>query len=76
MTKSDSSTDNPRRLMTIEEVILYLRVNARTVYRLIHAGSLPAVRVGRQWRIRRGDLDAWLDQGAARPEGLADRSGA
>lgn len=60
--------------MTTEEVIAYLRVNARTVYRLIRAGSLPAVRVGRQWRIRREDLDRWLDAGRA--ESLAGRESA
>jgi excisionase family DNA binding protein len=36
-------------------------VNLRTVYRLIKAGKIPAVRVGRQWRFRKRDIDAWLD---------------
>jgi CheY-like chemotaxis protein len=31
------------------------------VYRLIKAGKIPAVRVGRQWRFRKRDIDAWLD---------------
>ncbi len=48
--------------LTTEELLGYLRVNARTVYRLIHEGNLPAVRIGRQWRVRRGDLDAWLNR--------------
>jgi len=47
--------------LTTDEVIDYLQVNLRTVYRLIKAGKLPAVRVGRQWRFRKGDIDAWLD---------------
>lgn len=47
--------------LTTEEVLEYLQVNLRTVYRLIKAGRIPAVRVGRQWRFRKGDLDAWLD---------------
>ncbi len=47
--------------LTTDEVLGYLRVNARTVYRLIRTGELPAVRVGRQWRIRRCDLDSWLN---------------
>ena len=47
--------------LTTEEVIDYLQVNLRTVYRLIKAGKIPAVRVGRQWRFKKGDLDAWLD---------------
>jgi excisionase family DNA binding protein len=47
--------------LTTEEVLDYLQVNLRTVYRLIKAGKIPAVRVGRQWRFRKRDLDAWLD---------------
>jgi excisionase family DNA binding protein len=47
--------------LTTEEVLDYLHVNLRTVYRLIKAGKIPAVRVGRQWRFRRADLDAWLE---------------
>lgn len=49
-------------LLTIDEVLGYLKVTARTIYRLIRAGDLPAVRIGRQWRIRRTDLDEWLDR--------------
>jgi excisionase family DNA binding protein len=47
--------------LTTEEVLDYLQVNLRTVYRLIKAGKIPAVRVGRQWRFKRADLDAWLE---------------
>jgi len=47
--------------LTTEEVLEYLNVNLRTVYRLIKAGSIPAVRVGRQWRFRKRDIDKWLD---------------
>src|SRR3982751_5268798 len=46
--------------LTTEEVLEYLQVNLRTVYRLIKAGKIPAVRVGRQWRFRQRDIDAWL----------------
>ena len=53
--------------LTTEEVLEYLQVNLRTVYRLIKAGKIPAVRVGRQWRFRKRDIDAWLD--SQRPRG-------
>ena len=57
--------------LTTEEVLEYLQVNLRTVYRLIKAGKIPAVRVGRQWRFRKRDIDGWLDsqrpRGGARP---------
>jgi excisionase family DNA binding protein len=53
--------------LTTEEVLEYLQVNLRTIYRLIKAGKIPAVRVGRQWRFRKRDIDAWLD--SQRPRG-------
>ena len=52
---------NDDHFLTTEEVLDYLQVNLRTVYRLIKAGKIPAVRVGRQWRFRKRDIDAWLD---------------
>jgi excisionase family DNA binding protein len=58
--------------LTTEEVLDYLQVNLRTVYRLIKAGKIPAVRVGRQWRFRKRDIDAWLE--SQRPR--AGRAGA
>jgi excisionase family DNA binding protein len=53
--------------LTTDEVLEYLQVNLRTVYRLIKAGKIPAVRVGRQWRFRKRDIDAWLE--SQRPRG-------
>src|SRR5918992_2199389 len=53
--------------LTTTEVLEYLQVNLRTVYRLIKAGKIPAVRVGRQWRFRKRDIDAWLE--SQRPRG-------
>src|SRR5437016_170221 len=60
--------------LTTEEVLEYLQVNLRTVYRLIKAGKIPAVRVGRQRRFRKRDIDAWLD--SQRPRGGARAAGA
>ena len=47
--------------LTTDDVLEYLQVNLRTVYRLIKAGKIPAIRVGRQWRFRKADIDAWLE---------------
>jgi excisionase family DNA binding protein len=62
--------------LTTEEVLEYLQVNLRTVYRLIKAGKIPAVRVGRQWRFRKRDIDAWLDSQGARRASQGSDSGA
>lgn len=58
--------------LTTEEVLEYLQVNLRTVYRLIKAGKIPAVRVGRQWRFRKRDIDAWLE--SQRPRAVRNSS--
>ncbi len=61
MTSNDHWAIGGHEFLTTDEVLEYLRINARTVYRLIRNGELPAVRIGRQWRIRRDDLDQWLE---------------
>jgi len=39
------------RFLTVAEVASVMRVSKMTVYRLVHAGELPAVRVGRSFRV-------------------------
>jgi excisionase family DNA binding protein len=50
------------RFLTVQEVAELMRVSTMTVYRLIKAGDLPAVRVGRSFRVRDVDVDAYLGQ--------------
>ncbi|HVL92938.1 MAG: helix-turn-helix domain-containing protein [Acidimicrobiales bacterium] len=42
------------------EVAATLRVSNMTVYRIISAGDLPAVRVGKSYRLREDDVDKFL----------------
>jgi excisionase family DNA binding protein len=58
--------------LTTEDVTGYLQLNLRTVYRLIRAGRIPAVRVGRQWRFRRSDVDRWLESRRLATPGTRD----
>ncbi len=55
------------RLLTAAEVAGLLRVSTMTIYRLIRRGELPAVRVGRNYRVRSTDLDAYLEQQVVDP---------
>lgn len=48
------------RFLTVQEVADLMRVSTMTVYRLIKAGDLPAVRVGRSFRVRDTDVDGYL----------------
>ena len=56
-------------MLTIREVAEYLHVVKITVYRMIDRGDLPAVKVGRVWRISQQDLQAYLNRSASRPKG-------
>jgi len=49
-------------LLTPDEAAKILKVNVRTVTNLIRAGELKGVKVGRVWRIREEDLQAFIDQ--------------
>jgi excisionase family DNA binding protein len=51
------------RFLTVQEVAELMRVSTMTVYRLIKAGDLRAARVGRSFRVRSTDVDAYLDRG-------------
>lgn len=53
----------PGQLLTVAEVADLLRVSNMTVYRLIKAGQIGAIRVGKNYRIPQADLDAYLESG-------------
>lgn len=50
------------RFLTIAEVAAVMRVSKMTVYRLVHSGELPAVRVGRSFRVSEKDVNAYLQK--------------
>ena len=47
-------------------------MSAMTIYRLIRRGELPAVRVGRNYRVRSGDLDTYLAAQVVDPSTMTD----
>ncbi|MGV1007947.1 MAG: helix-turn-helix domain-containing protein [Dermatophilaceae bacterium] len=48
------------RFLTVAEVAAIMRVSKMTVYRLVHAGVLPAVRVGRSFRVPEDAVHKYL----------------
>jgi excisionase family DNA binding protein len=46
--------------MTVFEVADYLHCHPTTVYRLVHTGGLPFLRLGSDYRFRRSDLEQYL----------------
>ena len=59
-------TEETKELLTVQEVMLQLKVSNETVYRWIKAGKLRATRLGGLWRVSRGDVDKFIQQGSSR----------
>ncbi|HDQ72600.1 MAG TPA: DNA-binding protein [Chloroflexi bacterium] len=51
------------QIMTAQEVAQYLRLDVATVYRLARAGKIPAAKMGRAWRFKRGMIDRAFKSG-------------
>lgn len=49
-------------LLTLAEVIKILKMGRATVQRWCRDGRLPAAKIGKEYRIRRGDLEQWYEQ--------------
>lgn len=49
------------KFLTVAEVASIMRVSKMTVYRLVHSGELPAVRVGRSFRVPEKAVHEYLD---------------
>ncbi len=47
-------------MLNLKEVSVWLRVAPRTLRLWAELGEIPAVKIGRQWRFRREDVEEWL----------------
>lgn len=62
--------------MTLEEVAAYLRIHIDTVRRWAREGTLPAVKLGKAYRVNSGDLQVWWNERLAQRgvHGVAERA--
>lgn len=51
-----------KEIMTIRQVAEYLRISEVTTYRLVQNDKIPAFKVGRNWRVRKEDLNDFIDK--------------
>ena len=49
-------------VMTLEEVVVYLRIPKSSLYKLAQEGRIPCQKVGRHWRFRKAAIDTWLEE--------------
>lgn len=50
-------------VLTVDELVVWLRVSESTVLKLLSEREIPARKIGHQWRVRRGRVREWLDGG-------------
>ena len=62
-----------RQLLTVPQVAEEFQVTAQTIRNWIDQGILPAVRVGRAFRVRREEVDTLLERASAKSSALATR---
>lgn len=48
--------------LTVSEVASLLKLSESTVYTMVRAGEIPAVKLGNQWRVSETRLDEWLEE--------------
>jgi len=51
-----------REVLTIKGVAEYLNVHPMTIYKYVKEGKIPAFKIGTSWRIRRGSMEAWMEE--------------
>jgi excisionase family DNA binding protein len=47
-------------VLTLEEVAQFLRVHPSTVYRLLRKRTIPAFKVGSDWRFNQESVERWV----------------
>ena len=57
------SANTDREIMTIEEAAELLRVSIKTFNKVLHTESIPARKVGREWKFSRQALIQWVGDG-------------
>ncbi len=49
-------------VLTLKEVAALLKIAERTAYMMVQRGDFPGFKVGGQWRFKRKDIDAWMEE--------------
>lgn len=55
------------KFLTVEDAAKELKVDTQTIRKWIRDGELPAISVGRQYRIKREDFDAFIEKRRTKP---------
>ena len=53
------------RWLSVEEIAQYLGISKDTVYTWINKKKMPAHKIGRLWKFKKEQVDAWVEAGGA-----------
>ena len=56
---------NDDRWLSVDEISKYLGVGRETIYNWIEKRAMPAQKIGRCWKFKRSEVDAWVKSGKA-----------
>ena len=58
--KENMTNNTAEKFLKMQDIAARLNVSRATIYRLIKAGKIPAVRVGKNYRVRPDDLEKYI----------------
>ena len=61
------------RWLSVDEICQHLGVSSDTVYRWIDRSEMPAHKMGRKWKFKREQVDAWVEAGGAAANEVRER---
>ena len=53
------------RWLSVEEIAVHLGVNRDTIYKWIYRRQMPAHKLGKLWKVKATEIDAWIRDGKA-----------
>jgi excisionase family DNA binding protein len=51
-----------KEILTVSQVAEYLQLSEMTTYKLVQEGKIPAFKIGRSWRVQKGDLEKLIER--------------
>jgi excisionase family DNA binding protein len=67
MTKIHQNLANQKEYLSVSDMADEFGIHEMTFYRMIRDKKIPAFKIGSQWRVKRTDLEKWLEQRCSMP---------
>jgi excisionase family DNA binding protein len=71
MTFGGRAMTNAEPWLSVEEIANHLGVSKETIYRWLDKGRIPSHRMGKLWKFKSAEVDAWVRSGGAKAQEAA-----